>query len=183
MASLMVASTRCWRGVSPVASGGPSGSSLTLRALFVMVRTVRPEPACDQTPVRTGVSPRCSGRSPADRPTVSVGIAEPDRVHDGVQLGACVSRRVRRPELLEVDREPVDVDDPDVRDPPNSGVRNEAVAGALEDVGVGPTLFDGPGDTHPHPGRRVSEPLHLLRALEDLEAEGAPERLDEGLRR
>src|SRR3954471_1668270 len=29
MESLMVVSTRCWRGVSPVASGGPSGSSVT----------------------------------------------------------------------------------------------------------------------------------------------------------
>src|SRR5215203_2549138 len=60
MASLIERSTLVWRAVSPEASGGPSGSSLTLRLLLpstgVMVRTVRRRPPRNQTPVRTGVS-------------------------------------------------------------------------------------------------------------------------------
>ncbi len=52
MESLMVARTRCWRGVSPVASGGPSGISMTflssclaiwLSPPGVVARSVRPE--------------------------------------------------------------------------------------------------------------------------------------------
>ena len=63
MASLMWARTRCWRGVRPVASGGPSGSSLTLpRAVPNGAgpsanrwpwRHGSPEPARVQTSVRT----------------------------------------------------------------------------------------------------------------------------------
>src|SRR6478735_6737811 len=57
MESLIERSTLVWRGVSPEASGGPSGSSLTLRLLLlvagVMDRTVRRQPPRNQTPVRT----------------------------------------------------------------------------------------------------------------------------------
>src|SRR6476661_179654 len=64
MESLIETSTLVWRGVSPVASGGPSGSSLTWRLLSwagVMDRTVRRQAPPNQTPVRTGVSPSTGG--------------------------------------------------------------------------------------------------------------------------
>src|SRR5262245_40393926 len=57
MESLIERSTLVCRGVSPVASGGPSGSSLTLRLLFVMIRTVRRQALRFHTPVRTACRP------------------------------------------------------------------------------------------------------------------------------
>src|SRR3954466_5459487 len=61
MESLIDSSTLVCRGVSPVASGGPSGSSLTLRLLLSvaggMDRTVRPQAPRVPTPVRTAGRP------------------------------------------------------------------------------------------------------------------------------
>src|SRR3954447_7786196 len=76
MESLIETSTLVWRGVSPVASGGPSGSSLTWRLLSwagVMDRTVRPRAPPNQTRVRTGVSPSTDG------PVVSNALPAPAR--------------------------------------------------------------------------------------------------------
>src|SRR6478736_2308208 len=90
MESLIVASTRCWRGVRPVASGGPSGISMTFLSSCLAMRpplASTPPPAAgqggsgaptvdlpapqDQTPVRSRVS-LLSGHvdQPADRPAV-----------------------------------------------------------------------------------------------------------------
>src|SRR3954453_8240991 len=158
MESLIATSTPAWRGVSPVASGGPSGSSLTLRVLFVM-----DEPYGDNGPgikhlferrVAAATYPGGTRRGAGVR---SLGIGEPDRVDHGRQLGTSGRRRVPRPDLLDVDRVPVDVDDPDVHDPPGAGVLDEPVAGGVEDDGVGPALLDRLRDPHPHPGRRVAE--------------------------
>src|SRR3954452_13453461 len=107
----MVASTRCWRGVRPVASGGPSGSSLTLRVLFVMADTVRRRHARDQTPVRIGrvalrVAPRTgkalAGRAPEDG--LGTVLRHTTRVRRRSQRTAVGGNTVRRsvPELLVV---------------------------------------------------------------------------------
>src|SRR5688572_434616 len=71
MESLMWASTRSWRGVSPVASGGPSGSSVTVffgiasafrsRQVSAYAR-IRPGACSKGSPQRTGISNTCSNR-------------------------------------------------------------------------------------------------------------------------
>src|SRR3712207_6004688 len=73
MASLIVASTFCCRGVSPVASGGPSGSSATF--FFGMADSVPRRGARFQTPVRRRVAR--SGRADALRDDADLREAEP----------------------------------------------------------------------------------------------------------
>ena len=57
----MWASTRCWRGVSPVASGGPSGSSVTLRVVFFVAMLLPPGVQRSPRASRGTVRPRPPG--------------------------------------------------------------------------------------------------------------------------